>query len=54
MSIHEVPSNTNVSDWIIPKELEINEAFLCGPDGKKLLKLKLTTSMFRATPLQLL
>jgi aminopeptidase-like protein len=32
--IHEVPSGTEVLDWTVPREWEINEARLTGPTGE--------------------
>jgi aminopeptidase-like protein len=34
---HEVPSGTEVFDWVVPKEWNIREAYVKGPDGKKVI-----------------
>lgn len=37
LRIAEVPSGTAVFDWIVPKEWNIRNAYIDGPDGKKLV-----------------
>jgi len=37
LEIYEVPSGTNVFDWTIPKEWNINDAYIIGPNGKKII-----------------
>ena len=37
LAIHEVPSGTEVFDWVVPKEWNIREAYVKGPDGKKVI-----------------
>ncbi len=37
MQLFEVPSGTQVCDWTIPKEWNISEAYLEGPDGKRIV-----------------
>lgn len=39
-NIHEIPSGTQVFDWIIPKEWNIQDAYIITPDGKKLCDFK--------------
>ncbi|MDX2072279.1 MAG: DUF4910 domain-containing protein [Haliscomenobacter sp.] len=40
IEIHEVPSNTPVFDWTVPKEWNIRDAWIIGPDGKKIIDFK--------------
>jgi aminopeptidase-like protein len=37
LTIHEVASGTQVFDWTIPKEWNIRDAWIKGPDGKKVV-----------------
>jgi len=37
IEIHEVPSNTKVFDWTIPKEWNIHDAFVKDPKGEKII-----------------
>jgi aminopeptidase-like protein len=37
LNIFEVPSNTPVFDWIVPKEWNINDAYIKDPCGNKIL-----------------
>jgi aminopeptidase-like protein len=37
LTIHEVPSGTEVFDWAVPKEWNIREAYVIAPDGKKII-----------------
>ncbi|HKQ36251.1 MAG TPA: DUF4910 domain-containing protein [Nitrospiraceae bacterium] len=37
LRIHEVPSGTKVFDWVVPKEWNIREAYVKGPDGRKVI-----------------
>ena len=36
ISVKEIPSNTKVFDWTIPKEWNIQDAYIIDPSGKKL------------------
>jgi len=40
ISIQEVPSGTEVFDWTIPKEWNIRDAYVKGPNGKKVIDFK--------------
>lgn len=42
MSIHEIPSGTQVFDWNVPKEWSINEAYVETLDGSKVIDMKLS------------
>jgi aminopeptidase-like protein len=35
--VHEVPTGTKCFDWTIPKEWEIRDAYIVGPDGTRVL-----------------
>lgn len=35
MVIHEVPSGTPVLDWTVPPEWSVSEAYVIGPDGRR-------------------
>lgn len=35
MTIHEVPSGSTAFDWTVPKEWNVKEAYLTGPDGQR-------------------
>lgn len=37
---HEVPSGTKVYDWIIPKEWNIQDAYIIDPNGEKIVDFK--------------
>ena len=37
LEIHEVPTGTQVFDWTVPKEWNIREAWIKGPDGSKIV-----------------
>jgi len=40
LQIHEVPTGEKVFDWTIPKEWNINDAYIINPDGKKVVDFK--------------
>src|SRR6056297_1478301 len=40
LSVHEVPTGTEVFDWTIPKEWNIRDAWIKGPDGEKVVDFK--------------
>jgi aminopeptidase-like protein len=44
LTIHEVPTGTNVFDWTIPKEWNIKDAYIKAPNSKKIIKLYFLSS----------
>ena len=40
MTIHEVPSGTQVFDWTIPNEWNIKEAYIIAPSGERIVDFK--------------
>ena len=40
LKVFQVASGTNVFDWVIPKEWQVNEAYIIGPDGQKFCNYK--------------
>ncbi len=37
LELHEVPTGTQVFDWEVPREWNVRDAYLKGPDGKKVV-----------------
>ncbi|HEX4954468.1 MAG TPA: DUF4910 domain-containing protein [Thermoanaerobaculia bacterium] len=37
LTVHEVPTGTPVLDWTVPKEWQAREAWIKGPDGRKVV-----------------
>lgn len=37
LEVHEVPTGTQVFDWTVPKEWNIRDAWVKGPDGEKVI-----------------
>jgi len=40
LEIHEVPTGTEAFDWTVPKEWNINDAYILDPDGNKIIDYK--------------
>ena len=40
LNLYEVPTGTKAFDWIVPKEWNINDAYLLDPDGRKVISFK--------------
>ena len=40
LKLHEVPTGTQVFDWTVPKEWNIKDAYVRGPDGAKVIDFK--------------
>lgn len=42
---HEIPTGTNVFDWTVPKEWNIQDAYVLDPKGNKIIDFKNQTYM---------
>ena len=40
LDVHEVPTDTTCFDWVIPKEWNINDAYVIDPNGNKIVDFK--------------
>ena len=40
LEIHEIPTGTQVYDWEIPREWNLTDAYIKGPDGRKVVDFK--------------
>ena len=37
LEVHEVPTGTEVLDWTVPREWNVRDAWVAGPDGKRVI-----------------
>jgi aminopeptidase-like protein len=37
LEVHEVPTGTQVLDWTVPREWNVRDAWVAGPDGKRVI-----------------
>lgn len=37
LTIHEIPTGTQVYDWAIPQEWNVRDAWIAGPDGRRII-----------------
>jgi aminopeptidase-like protein len=40
LALHEVPSGTPVLDWTVPREWNVREAWVAGPDGRRVIDVR--------------
>ncbi|RIL07696.1 MAG: peptidase M28 [Proteobacteria bacterium] len=43
LAVHEVPSGSQVLDWVVPPEWNVREAWIAGPDGRRVADLRDST-----------
>lgn len=46
LKIFEVPSGTQVFDWVIPKEWNVSDAYIITPSGKKICDFKKNNRLY--------
>jgi aminopeptidase-like protein len=39
LQVHEVPTGTQVLDWTVPREWNVRDAWVAGPDGRRVIEL---------------
>src|SRR5215207_3319504 len=37
LEVHEIPTGTEVLDWTVPREWNVRDAWVAGPDGKRVI-----------------